>query len=73
MSDMEPEKKENPDIKVEIIDGGPLKITGPIILKDLKRDVTVNLQEVCLCLCGRTTNTPYCDETHCNNPPETKE
>jgi CDGSH-type Zn-finger protein len=51
---------------VEVIDGGPLKITGPIILKDLKKDITDSPIEVYLCRCGRSRNKPYCDESHKN-------
>ena len=47
------EDKNNTEIKIEIVEDGPLNITGPIIFKDLKRDVTVNMDDVSLCLCGR--------------------
>ena len=73
MNGMETDNKGKTDTKVEIIDGGPLKISGRIVLKDLKRDITVNLDEVCLCLCGRTETSPYCDKSHCNNSPGKKE
>jgi CDGSH-type Zn-finger protein len=46
---------------IEVIDGGPLKITGPIILKDPKKDI-----EVYLCRCGQSCNKPYCDGSHKN-------
>ena len=49
---------------VEVIDGGPLKITGHIILKDPKKDISDNSDEVYLCRCGRSCNKPYCDESH---------
>jgi CDGSH-type Zn-finger protein len=60
---------ENNDIKksssvIEVIDGGPLKITGNIILKDLKRDITDNPTEIYICRCGRSSTMPYCDESH---------
>ena len=45
------EDKNNTEIKIEIVEDGPLNITGPIIFKDLKRDVTVNMDDVSLCLC----------------------
>jgi CDGSH iron-sulfur domain-containing protein 3 len=49
---------------VEVIDFGPLKITGNFILKDLKRDKEVALSEVSLCICGKSSNKPFCDESH---------
>jgi CDGSH-type Zn-finger protein len=49
---------------VEVIDGGPLKITGQILLKDLKKDITESPSEVFLCRCGRSGNKPHCDESH---------
>jgi len=51
---------------VEVIDGGPLKITGEIILKDLKNDILDNPAEVLLCRCGRSCNKPFCDGSHKN-------
>jgi CDGSH iron-sulfur domain-containing protein 3 len=49
---------------VEVIDGGPLKITGNLILRDLKKDIVENPAEVYLCRCGRSGNKPYCDCSH---------
>jgi CDGSH-type Zn-finger protein len=49
---------------VEIIDGGPLKIEGPMILKDLKKDIYENRREVFLCICGNSCKKPYCDTSH---------
>lgn len=49
---------------VEVIDDGPLKISGNIVLKDLKRDIIDNPTEIFLCRCGRSGNKPYCDSSH---------
>jgi CDGSH-type Zn-finger protein len=49
---------------VEVIDGGPLRITGQIILKDLKKEIEVTPAEIYLCRCGRSCNKPYCDDSH---------
>jgi CDGSH iron-sulfur domain-containing protein 3 len=51
---------------VEVIDNGPVKITGQIVLRDLKKDFTGTLTEVSLCRCGRSCNKPYCDDSHMN-------
>jgi len=59
------EKKENKSQAIiEIPDTGPLKITGNFVLKDLKRDKEETLSEVKLCICGKSGNKPYCDESH---------
>ncbi len=52
---------------VEVVEGGKLKISGNIVFRDLKRDITVNLEEVSLCLCGLSKNKPYCDNSHLTN------
>lgn len=49
---------------VEVIDFGPLKITGKILIKDLQRNNEISLTEVSLCRCGKSGNKPYCDESH---------
>ena len=63
MTGME-EENNSREIIVEITDAGQLKISGPVVLKDLKRDFSVDLKEVTLCLCGRSKNKPYCDDSH---------
>ena len=58
------EKKENkPQAVIEVIDFGPLKITGNFLLKDMKRDKEESPAEVKLCICGKSANKPYCDES----------
>jgi hypothetical protein len=49
---------------IEVLDHGPIKITGNILLRDSKRDLMVSPEEVYLCRCGRSQNKPYCDESH---------
>lgn len=59
------EKKEKPSQAiVEIIDFGPLKITGNFIFKDLKRGTEENPGEIWLCRCGKSENKPFCDGSH---------
>lgn len=62
---MESDENIKEPVKVEMIDGGPIKITGNIILEDLKRDIIIKGdQAIYLCTCGRSGNMPYCDESH---------
>lgn len=59
---------ENDEIKsqavVDVLDYGPLKISGNFILKDLRRDQEIRVNEVFLCRCGRSGTKPYCDGSH---------
>ena len=64
ISGMEENKENKPLAIVEVIDFGPLKITGNYLLKDLKRDKEDSQGEVWLCRCGKSGNKPYCDESH---------
>lgn len=63
-SGMEEKKEEKSQAIIEVIDFGPLKITGNFILKDLKRDREESPGEIKLCICGKSGNKPYCDESH---------
>lgn len=49
---------------IEVIEDGPLKITGNFTLKDLKRGEETAPGEIWLCRCGKSANKPYCDESH---------
>ncbi|MCX6253330.1 MAG: CDGSH iron-sulfur domain-containing protein [Bacteroidia bacterium] len=61
---MEENKKNKTQAIIEVIDSGPLKITGNFILKDLKRTKEDSFGEVLLCRCGKSGNKPFCDESH---------
>jgi hypothetical protein len=64
ISGMEENKENKTQAIIEVIDSGPLKITGNFLLKDLKRDKENSPGEVLLCRCGKSGNKPYCDESH---------
>jgi CDGSH iron-sulfur domain-containing protein 3 len=61
---MEEKKEFRSKATVEVLDDGQIKITGNILLRDLKRDIMESPGEVLLCGCGRSKNMPYCDESH---------
>jgi CDGSH-type Zn-finger protein len=61
---MEENKDNKSQALIEIEDFGPLKISGNFLLKDIKRDKEESPGEVKLCLCGKSGNKPYCDESH---------
>ena len=64
ISCMEENKEHKSQAIIEVIDSGPLKITGNFLLKDLKRDTEDSPGEVWLCRCGKSGNKPYCDGSH---------
>jgi len=61
---MENEKENGSQASIELIEFGPLKITGNFVVKDLKRDKEESPSEIWLCRCGKSENKPYCDESH---------
>jgi hypothetical protein len=63
-SAMEEKKDFKPQAIVVVEDNGPIRITGNILLRDSKRDITDNPGEIFLCRCGRSQNKPFCDESH---------
>jgi len=61
------EEKDNPKKinEVTVIESGPLKITGTIVLKDLQKGgVESSEKELWLCRCGKSSDKPFCDGSH---------
>jgi CDGSH iron-sulfur domain-containing protein 3 len=61
---MEENKEIKPQAIIEVLDDGPIRITGNILLSDSKKDIMESPVEVLLCGCGRSQNKPYCDDSH---------
>ena len=61
---MEEKNEKKSQAIIEVIDFGPLKVTGNFLLKDLQRDKEESPAETMLCRCGKSGNKPYCDESH---------
>jgi CDGSH-type Zn-finger protein len=51
-------------VLVELIEEGPLKITGNFVFMDIKRLKESSPGEVLLCRCGKSLTKPYCDGSH---------
>lgn len=64
ISVMEQKKENDSHTRVEIIEFGPIKITGNFHLKDLKRNKEEFPGEVSLCRCGKSAIMPFCDDSH---------
>ncbi len=60
---MEQKQESKPRIRVEVIENGPLRITGNFVLKDLKRNREETFTVIDLCRCGNSANKPYCDNS----------
>jgi len=61
---MEEKKKFKSQATIEIIESGPIRISGKIIIKDMKRGTEESPKEVWLCRCGKSENKPFCDDSH---------
>jgi CDGSH iron-sulfur domain-containing protein 3 len=61
---MQEKKESKSQAVIEVIDFGPLKITGNFLLKDIQKDKEESPGEILLCRCGKSMNKPYCDESH---------
>jgi len=61
---MEEKKQNKSQAIIEIIESGPLKISGNILIIDMNRGKEDFPKEVLLCRCGRSENKPYCDDSH---------
>ena len=53
------------DVIVTIIDNGPVKIEGAVLLQD-ENNQPIEVEEgvIWLCRCGQSKDKPYCDGTH---------
>ncbi|HZY24333.1 MAG TPA: CDGSH iron-sulfur domain-containing protein [Bacteroidales bacterium] len=60
---MEENNEKKSKVVVEVIEFGPLKITGNFVIKDLQRNKEESPGEVRLCRCGKSENKPYCNES----------
>ncbi len=49
---------------IEVIDGGPLKISGSICIVEKQGGKPEDKREVYLCRCGKSASKPYCDGSH---------
>jgi CDGSH iron-sulfur domain-containing protein 3 len=60
---MEENKENKSKVIVEVIEFGPLKITGNFLIKDLQRNKESSPGEIRLCRCGKSADKPYCDDS----------
>jgi uncharacterized Fe-S cluster protein YjdI len=56
-------EKQNPEVEVKLIPGGPMIIKGGATVTDRSKTTVFN-ETVSFCRCKRSGNYPYCDGTH---------
>ncbi|PWL31847.1 (4Fe-4S)-binding protein [uncultured Roseivirga sp.] len=56
-------EKQNPEVEVKLIPGGPMIIKGGATVTDRSKTTVFN-ETVSFCRCERSGNYPYCDGTH---------
>ena len=56
-------EKQNPEVEVKLIPGGPMIIKGGATVTDRSKTTVFN-ETVSFCRCKRSENYPYCDGTH---------
>ena len=62
---MEKEHSDGPKAAIiEILENGPILLTGYFRFTDSDGNVTEKEHELFLCRCGNSSNKPYCDDTH---------
>jgi CDGSH-type Zn-finger protein len=61
---MEENKNTKSRAFVAVTEDGPIEITGNFIIKDIKRNKESSPGEVWLCRCGKSSDKPYCDQSH---------
>lgn len=52
------------DVKIDLIENGPILVNGKIELKNSKGEVIPTETTVALCRCGSSKNKPFCDGSH---------
>ena len=50
--------------RIEVLDNGPLKVSGEIELVDAHGNTVPTKATAFLCRCGASTKKPFCDGTH---------
>jgi len=58
------DKKQDCDVTATVIKGGPFRIVGSVLIKEIDGSETVKPTAVSICRCGASSNKPYCDGAH---------
>ena len=55
---------ENTETKVEVLNDGPLMVTGPVEVTYTDGTKELKNRNTAFCRCGKTGNVPFCDGSH---------
>lgn len=64
MNDKENRETETLEIKVEVLENGPLLVYGTLNVVDKSGTSEIRNKITAFCRCGYSNNKPYCDGTH---------
>lgn len=59
----QPESQES-GVTVSVVENGPFRVTGNILLEDASGNKIQTKDRFSLCRCGASENKPFCDGTH---------
>ncbi len=63
-SDKQKGEQEMSDVKIDLMENGPILVNGKVELKNSNGEVVPTEATVALCRCGGSNNKPFCDGTH---------
>lgn len=63
-AEKKPELNESPATKIQLIDDGPMIVTGDFEIVNSEGETLGKSDITTLCRCGHSKNMPYCDGTH---------
>jgi CDGSH-type Zn-finger protein len=53
------------DVRIEVLEDGPLLVTGAVsLVDDQGNPIPTRKKVIALCRCGGSTTKPFCDGTH---------
>jgi uncharacterized Fe-S cluster protein YjdI len=64
MNNQEDKKEELPEVRVELLENGPLLIHGNVMILDKDGNAEVKMDKNAFCRCGHSNNKPFCDGSH---------
>ncbi len=51
-------------VEISVTPNGPLRVSGPVVVKDATGDTMLEASKMSLCRCGLSANKPFCDGSH---------
>ena len=63
-SDKQKGEQEMSDVKINLMENGPILVNGVVEIKNSKGEVLPTESTFAMCRCGNSGNKPFCDGTH---------